>query len=127
MEGSSQELTLKLSRLPDFPILPFSIISVKIADSDFAWYAGEILYPSSQGTPKRGNLYEYKARGLVRYLDQWKGEGVYAKSQDIGAIVDQIAQAHIQNRGAIKYNASKINTATGILNINAIDIAKAPP
>ncbi len=126
LEGSSQELSLKLTSLPDFPILPFSIISVSIADSDFPWYAGEIIYPSSQGTPQRRQLYEYKARGLVRYLDQWKAEGIYTQGQDIGAIVDNIAQNHLQNRGAIKYNASKINTSTSILNINDIDIGKHP-
>ena len=41
-------------------------------------------------------------------------------------IVNSIAKAEIQNRGAIKYNESKINLATGILNIQNIDIAKHP-
>ena len=126
LEGSSQELTLKLTRLPDFPILPFSIIIVHAVGSKQAWYAGEILYPSERGTPKRNNLYEYKARGFVRYLEQWHGEGVYARAQDIGAIVEKIARENIQNRGAVKYNASKINTSTGALAINDIDIAKHP-
>ena len=122
--GSPGTCTLKLSKLPDFPILPFSIITISVANSKFNWYAGEILYPSRSGSVSKKKLFEFKARGLKHYLNHWKGEGIYQAGQDIGQIVKTIAMTEIEGRGAIKYNESKINLSTEILNVQNIDIAK---
>ncbi len=127
-EQGCQDLEVKLTGEPDFPLLPFALIEIRVNDSSDPWYAGEILIPDQQKS--RDGLITYKARGFVRYFESWKATGesetikIIPRGTDIGEAVRLIAEQAIQGRSGVRYNPSKINTQTGSILTNDVELGK---
>lgn len=115
----------KLNSEPDFEILPFSIMQIKIGNTDFYWYGGEVEYAPKKG--KQKEFYEYRGFGLNRYLKGLKSESTvfdYGPGMDIGEVVDDIVQSKISPETPIQYNAAKIEKITGVILANTIQLGK---
>jgi len=113
---------LILNKLPRFPIEPFSVIKITVAQTDFAWYSGIVNYPDNIGTKQ--DFYVFSGNGFITYLSKLSAEGIYPPS-DVGEIVDYITQNEIIPFSPIKYNPAKINTETGVITANDIEFGKS--
>lgn len=122
VNGDCRDFTLELNALPDFPLAPFSIIKVNIGDSSFGWYCGKITSQQSKGA-RNGETFVFRGEGfsitdltnLVMDTDvQFQGP------QDVGSIVNTIAETQIDPFCSVNYNPSKIDTNTGVLTFNDI-------
>lgn len=116
------DFTLRLNRLPEFEILPFSILSINIGDSDFDWYQGQLTYPDLQGTQRDG--YEFKGFGLRRYLETLQANTTFATGTDITTIIEDLVVNWIAPFCPIKYDAAKIDPLFGTILANDIQIGK---
>lgn len=119
----SMDFKLKLNKLPDFPILPFSIVKMRIGNSTFNWYSGVIDYSDDLGTEK--DFFEFRGRGLSQYTSVLRGEKIHLAGTDIGEIVNDIALNELPPFSPIKYNEAKINQITGVVIVNDIDLSLA--
>lgn len=122
-EKGCAEFNLTLNSLPSFPLLPVSIVRINIANDDFDWYCGQLEYAPDEGTFR--SEYKYKGFGLRKLLERVSVERTYSAPQDIGLIVQDIAQNYIATQTPIGYNASKIETTTGVLIASDNELSKA--
>jgi len=123
-ENGCADFILKLNKLPEFPILPFSILSVKVANTSYNWYSGEISYKDDQGTKQ--DVYEYRGVGVREYLKNLRAETTYITGQDVGQIIDDLIKTWVEPYCPINYNNSKIHTTTGVILANDIELSKHP-
>ena len=121
-ENGSEDATLSLNELPDFPIEPFSIISVKLADTPFFWYAGTIQIPDQEGTQR--DEFEFRAIGLKDYLRGLKSNRDFGVGLDVGEIVRFIIENDVVPFAPIGLNTSKIDESTGVLLANPIELSE---
>lgn len=122
-EKGCADFSLKLNKLPEFPILPFSIMAIKIGNTSFNWYQGEITYTDDLSLDS--TLYEFRGNGLRNYLNGLKSDVDYPTGQDIGEVVKDLVINHIVPYAPIKYNSSKINLVTGVILTNPIELGKS--
>lgn len=121
-EHGCADFTLRLNKLPAFDLLPFSILSIAIGDTVFNWYSGEISYTDDLGTQRE--FYEFKGFGLRNYLKGLKAFTTYSVGTDIADVVKDIVQTWIVPYCKIKYNPSKIESSTGVILANDIELGK---
>lgn len=107
------DFVLELNGPPAFPILPFATIQVSIGNTSFGWYKAVVDYPEYPGTPKQ--VLTFRGMGMRKALDRITNEGVYAAGQDVGEIVAAIGEDQIAVETGIGYNATKVNTSTGVI------------
>jgi hypothetical protein len=120
-DGGCADFNLKLSSPPPFPIVYGSIIKVSIAESEFGWFMGQVLYPDDLGTQRE--YYEFRGNGLSRFFETAKGEGTYG-ANDIGEIILQIMQDNVFSETPINYNPAKFTAITGVVTSNSIQLGK---
>jgi hypothetical protein len=118
------DFILRLTKEPDFPILPFSILSINIGSSPFDWYKGIITSPPDRGTTE--GVIEYRGFGLRRYLETLQAQTTFALGQDITEVVRTIVQTWIQPFSPITYDATKIDPAAGVVLSSNIDTSTSP-
>jgi hypothetical protein len=123
-EHGCADFVLKLTRLPDFPILPFSILSIAIDNTSYNWYSGEIAYKDEQGTQQE--IYEFRGVGVREYLKTLRADTTYTAGQDVGEIIDDLVSTWVAPYAPIRYNASKIDQTTGVVIVNDIEISSHP-
>lgn len=123
--NGSADFVMRLSKLPEFEILPMSMVTIRIADTDFNWYRGMLTVPDRQST-KSDTLYEFKGFGLRRYLETLRAFTTYEAGLDITEIIQDIAQNWIQPYCPIGYNESKIFGLTGVVNATDINLGNYP-
>lgn len=127
VNGDCRDFVLTLNKLPEFPLVAYSVISVNVGDSDFNWYMGKV---TDQGDlkAKDGNLFVFKGEGLsltdIQNLVMDTGT-IFTAPQDVGVIVEDILINQIVPFSMVKYNVSKINTDTGVLTANNIQPGSA--
>ena len=122
-EKGCADFTMTLNQLPDFPLLPISLVTVNIGNTDFNWFTGFIERAPEEGTFQ--NRYVYRGYGLRNQLSRVTAETSYAAPLDIGLIVDDLVQNYVITQTNIAYNASKIQTTTGVLIASDIQFSKA--
>jgi hypothetical protein len=120
--GGCTSFLLKLNRLPDFPILPFSIIKIKIADTDFNWFTGVVR--STPDLNVENKDYEYKGTGTADYLKGLNAFTVITGGQEIADIVRDLVQNWVVPFAPIGYNPSKIAAETGVITSNDFELGK---
>ena len=123
-EHGCSDFILKLNKLPDFPIPPFSILSVSIANTPYNWYSGEIAYKDDQGTQQ--DVYEFRGVGVREYLKTLRADTIYLTGIDVGEIVQDLAETWVAPYAPINYNSSKIDTTAGVILANDIELSKHP-
>lgn len=123
-DNGCADFSMKLLELPEFPILPFSTIIINIGNTPFDWYRGIIDYPDSEANGQR-DLFEFRGLGFKQYLNDLSGQDLtFTLGQDIGEIVDNLVQNRVAPESPINYNPIKINTLTGRINANPIQLSK---
>jgi len=127
VNGDCRDFVLTLNRLPEFPLVAYSVISVNIGDTDFNWYMGKV---TDQGDikAKDGNLFVFKGEGLSLTDIQnlvMDTATIFTAPQDVGQIVESIVLNQIEPFCMVRYNVSKINTATGVLTATEIEPGSA--
>ena len=123
-ENGCADFVLKLNKLPDFPLLPFSILSVALVNTSYNWYSGEISYTDDQGTKQ--DVYEFRGVGIREYLKSLRADTTYSSGQDVGAVIDDLIQTWVVDYCPITYNSSKVDTSTGVILANDIELSKQP-
>jgi hypothetical protein len=113
---------LILNSEPDFEIIPFCVMKVRLDNTKFWWYSGEVQYIPEIGTQKE--TFVYTGFGLNRYLKTIKGGADYAAGLDVGEVVDSIIQNIVEPETPINYNPTKIETSTGVILANQIELGK---
>lgn len=116
------DFRLRLNRLPEFPILPFSILEVTIGEASEPHYKGEITYPDDIGTQRE--FFEFRGFGLRNYLKGLKADTDFSAGTDVGEVIDELAQTWIAPFAPINYNSSKIDTSTGVILASDIELGK---
>lgn len=119
--AGSGDFVLELNSAPAFPILPFSTIQVSIGNTEFGWYKAVVDYPEHPGTPKE--VLTFRGMGMRKALERITNEGTYASGQDVGEIVATIGEDQIAVETGIGYNATKVNTSTGVIIATDNDIS----
>lgn len=120
--GGCMTFSLKLNALPAFKIIPYSIVKIKIADTDFYWFSGTVMTVPDENAEK--TVYEFKGVGLVEYLKGLNAFTVIENGQDIADIARYIVQNWVVPYCPIRYNASKISESTGVINGADYDFGK---
>jgi hypothetical protein len=123
------DFKLTLNQMPEFPLLPFSIISVKIGDTDFTWYSGEISYPQNKGTQRENFVFTgFGSRQVLKNLKaaDLTGPAVYTAGTDIGEIMADLAETWIAPFSAIGFNPAKVETETGIFIFEDVELGNSP-
>ncbi len=121
-ENGSADFTMRLTKLPRFEILPFSMISVNVGESSFDWYKGVLTYPDDQGTDR--DFFEFKGFGLRRFLETLQADVDFAGGLDLTTIVTTIIEVHIAPFSPITFNPAKIGLATGVITGSTIQLGK---
>lgn len=116
------DFTLKLNALPDFPILRFSVISVKFFDTEFNWYKGIIDYVPEDGSAR--DYYEFRGFGFSKLLGRVTIEETYPLGLDVGEIVDDIAGSTEVANAGVAYLPGNIDTSTGVVTVSDHDLSK---
>lgn len=116
------DFTLSLNRVPDFEILPNSLVKFSVGDSAFNWYCGTVDYPEGIGT-NREKL-EFKGYGLRKFLTNLRANVTYTAGTDISTIVADLVQTWMAPYCPIKYNASKIDGPSGVVLAFNIQVGK---
>ena len=119
-EHGSGDGKLVLSEWPDFPLRPYSIVTVRADNDADPVYKGIIQFPETEGS-KSGPI-DFVLVGLREQLKRMSEETTYSLGTDIGAIVADLAQNVIAAQSSISYDAGKINTSTGIYSSSDIDL-----
>lgn len=122
-EKGCADFTLTLNSLPDFPLLPISLVTINIGNDDFNWYTGQLEYAPEEGTFRKE--YVYKGFGLRKLLDRVSAETTYTAPQDVGLIVSDLVQNYVAVETPIGYNAAKIETNTGVLIASDNELSQA--
>jgi hypothetical protein len=127
------DFSFTLHRMPSFPLIPFSIVSIKIGDTAFDWYSGVLNYPDYGGIGisernGREGPFKFSGKGLAQYLDQIEAQDQYSggPSVDVTDIVRQMVQDWIVPFSPISYDESKIYAAAGVPLLDNIDTSKTP-
>lgn len=121
-ENGSADFVMKLNRLPDFEILPMSIITINIGDSDFDWYKGVVTYPDTEGAYR--DSYEFRGFGLRRWLENLRADTDFGVGMDIRDIMQVLAEDWIAPFSPIRYNPAKIAPSTGVILGTTIELGK---
>lgn len=116
---------LTLNTLPPFPMFPFSIIQVKIGNTRYNWYSGEISFQDDDGLSDDVG-YEFSGVGLRNYLKTLKAKTTYPVGSDIGEIIQDLVETWIVPYCPIQYNASKVDSSTGVILANEIELSSMP-
>jgi hypothetical protein len=124
-EHGCSNFKLKLNTLPPFPMFPFSIITIKIGNTRYNWYSGEISFKDDDGLSDDAG-YEFSGVGLRNYLKTLKSKTTYPVWSDIGEIVQDLVQTWIVPYCPIQYNASKVDSSTGVILANEIELSSMP-
>ena len=135
-ENGCADFTLRLARLPDFEILPFSLVEVNVANAPENQYCGVITFLDEAGTrggvfeAGRNRPFEYRGYGLRRYLDGLRADVDFAALLDVGEVARQIFRNYVVGVdepapfSPIRYNESKIDTNTAAVLANDIELGK---
>ena len=136
-ENGCADFTLRLNRLPTFEILPFSIIDVTIANTSFQWFCGVITSVDEAGTrggafadPDKNRPFEYRGFGLRRYIDDLRADVDFAALLDIGTVAQTLFRDYVVGVdeaapfSPVRYNASKIDSTSGVVLANQIELGK---
>jgi len=136
-ESGCADFTLRLNRIPDFEILPFSIIDVNVSNTAFNWYSGVVTFVDEAGTrggafadPDKNRPFEYRGFGLRRYMENLRADEDFAALQDIGQVAKTIFRDYVVGVdeaspfSPIRYNESKIETDTDVILANIIELGK---
>jgi hypothetical protein len=121
-ENGCADFEFILNTLPSFEILPFSTIAMNVGGATKDQFRGVITLPDDIQTIK--TEYVFKGFGFRRYLQDLKANIVYPGGSDISAIVDKIARVEIAPYSPINYNSTLIDTPTGVVLTNAIELGK---
>lgn len=131
-EGGA-DFSFTLHRMPSFPLMPFSIVSIKIGDTPFDWYSGVLNYPDHGGIGisernGREGPFKFSGKGLTQYLNQIEAQDLYSggPSVDVTDVVRQIVQDWIVPSSPIRYDENKIYAAAGVPLLDDIDTSKTP-
>ena len=122
-DGGCADATLFLNKLPRFPIVAGSILTINFNNSTVPFWTGSVTSAEGAGIKKR--RYKIRATGFRKQLKNVRAEKTYSSAQDIGAIVDDLVKNHIEPNTDINHVTSKINLVTGTLTTNDIDLSKA--
>lgn len=122
-EHGCADFKMTLNSLPPFPMFPFSIATIKIGNTRYNWYSGEISYKDDEKADD--DPYEFSGVGLRNYLKTLKAQTTYEAGQDIGAIIQDLVTTWIVPYSPIQYNASKIKSTTGVIIANDIELSSA--
>lgn len=135
-ENGCADFTLRLSRLPDFEILPFSVVEINIANTSFNWFTGVVTSLDEAGTrggafsSDRNRPYEFRGYGLRRYLDGLRADADFDSLQDVGEVIKTIFRDYVVGVdeaapfSPVRYNESKIDTDAGVVLANTIELGK---
>jgi len=127
VKGDCRDFVLELNALPDFPLAPFSIIQVAVADSEFGWFIGKITDQDDLGA-KNGNKFVYKGSGYtITDIQKLVFDDTlnFPAVLDVGEIISDIVQNQIVPFSSVRYNPSKIDINTGVLTANEIQPGKS--
>lgn len=123
--GDCRDFKITMNKVPSFPVVAFSFVTINVGNSSRNWYFGKILK-----TPENGDGSEEEfiisGTGLSADLDTISGEGFEFDSlSDVGAAVDEIVGTRVATELKIRYNPLKINTTTGIPFAGDVDLGTA--
>lgn len=123
-ESGSADFTLRLHRMPPFPLIPFSLLICRIGPSDFDWYAGILNYPANGGN----GPYSFSGKGLIQYLNSIEAETTFIAGPDVDItdVVREIAQTWIAPYSPIRYNENKVLASAGVPLTENIQTSKVP-
>jgi hypothetical protein len=122
-EHGCADFEMVLNALPDFPLLPLSIIQINVGNTEFDWYRGIVEEVPEEGTA-RGS-YTFKGFGLRKTLSRVVGTGTYPAATDVGLIVAGIVEDIVAPNTNIGFNTGKIDTSTGIFTVQEQVIQEA--
>jgi len=132
-KDGSTDFSFTLHRMPSFPLIPFSIVSIKIGDTAFDWYSGVLNYPDFGGLGisernGREGPFKFSGKGLVQYLNQIEAQDQYTggPSVDVTDIVRQMVQDWVVPFSPIHYDENKIYASAGVPLLDNIDTSKTP-
>lgn len=135
-ESGCADFTLKLAKLPNFEILPYSILDVTIAnDADFK-YSGVVTFADEAGTrggsfeSTRNRPFEFRGFGLRKYMENLRADVDFASLLDVGEVARQLFRNYVVGVdevapfSPIRYSESKINSNTGVVLANTVELGK---
>lgn len=112
--GDCRDFKITLNKIPNFPLLRRSYISITVPGSPFDWYYGRISTAPEEGDDNE-DRFEYTGIGLIGDLDKITDDGrTFSALTDIGEAVEEIAYDIIEPETVIGINSTKINTSTGV-------------
>jgi len=122
------DFSMTLNALPDFPLLPGAIFSLRLSGSVNPVFQGYLEYDPDEGTKK--DQYEFQGYGFRKQLKDWvkmpdDSSSVYPFGMTAGEIVDDIMQSIVVGNTNIRYNSEKIDTTAGTPIANELDFSKA--
>lgn len=123
-QGGNADFQFQLHKMPPFPLIPFSMIIVRVGNTAFDWYCGLLNYPSNGGQ----GPFKFTGKGLTQYLNTLEAETTFAAgpSVDLTDVVREIAQTWIAPYAPISYNENKILASAGVPLITDIKTSKIP-
>lgn len=122
-ENGCADFKMSLVAKPAFEILPFSIVKVRLFNSDFYWYAGEII-DLDDDAPNR-DTFEYKGRGLKRYLAELTDDRDFNGTSDLGEIVRDIVETTVAPNSPIGYAFGKLENPIGVALVSDVEMGAA--
>lgn len=123
-EKGTADFSVLLNRYPDFEVTPFSLMKIKLYDTPYYWYTGEVRYPPEFGTQR--DYYEFRGNSLAQHLDNLRADTDYAGTLDIGEVAKDLIINWVTPYCPITYNPSKVTTTTGNALVADIELGKFP-
>lgn len=126
------DFAMTLNALPNFPILDAAKVQITPFDDVEPWFCGKLTEMPEQGTGNQqgdeneGSGYVFRGVGTRKSFENNKEDATYHAIQDVGTIINDLVSTYILPRTGILYDPSKIDSPTGVLIVNDVELSKHP-
>lgn len=126
------DFSITLNNMPPFPILDSAKVQITPFDDIEPWFSGKLTdipekgTGNQQGDDNEGSGYVFRGVGLRKTLENNREAATYAAVQDVGAIINDFVSTYVLARTGVRYDPSKIDSPTGVLIVNNVELSKHP-
>ena len=115
--------SIKLTKLPEFPVVPFSQVGIKFGDSAVENYRGTVRVDNQDGTTR--DEYEFRAMGRREQLNALSTNNtIISGPQDVAVTARELYDDFVQTNTDIPLAIDEFDSPAGVLHSADLEFGK---